>query len=102
MMKDIVPLILIFLDIGGAITHSISPKVAHLPDFINRIILRLSFIKLQIRDLSRFRHFVTIVDKFEEELGSNPEEPTNQAYDMAKSNEEPAAAAGEDDLELEL
>ena len=41
-------------------------------------------------------------DKFEEELGSNPEEPTNQAYDMAKSNEEPAAAAGEDDLELEL
>ncbi len=40
-------------------------------------------------------------DKFEEEIASNLEEPTNQAYDMAKSEQEPAAA-GADDLELEL
>jgi len=39
-------------------------------------------------------------DKFEEEIASNLEEPTNQAYDMAKSEQEPAV--GEDDLELEL
>jgi len=39
-------------------------------------------------------------DKFEEEIASNLEEPTNQAYDMAKSEQEPTA--GEDDLELEL
>lgn len=40
-------------------------------------------------------------DKFEGELASSVEEPTNQAYDMAKS-EEPAMDAGEEDLELEL
>ena len=39
-------------------------------------------------------------EKFEEELASQVEEPTNQAYDMAKS-EEPTQAA-EDDIELEL
>jgi len=43
-------------------------------------------------------------DKFEGELSSAVEEPTNQAYDMAKSEEggmeEPVA--GEEDLELEL
>ena len=50
-------------------------------------------------------------DKFEGELADVVEEPTNQAYDMAKSEEEPAAMedpaaldpmAGEEDLELEL
>jgi len=44
-------------------------------------------------------------DKFEGELASAVEEPTNQAYDMAKSEEEPAVEepmAGEEDLELEL
>ena len=50
-------------------------------------------------------------DKFEGELSDVVEEPTNQAYDMAKSEEEPAAMedpaemepmAGEEDLELEL
>ena len=43
-------------------------------------------------------------DKFEGELADTVEEPTNQAYDMAKS-EEPAAEepmAGEEDIELEL
>jgi hypothetical protein len=40
-------------------------------------------------------------DKFEGELASAVDEPTNQAYDMAKS-EEPAMDAGEEDLELEL
>lgn len=40
-------------------------------------------------------------DKFEGELASSVDEPTNQAYDMAKS-EEPAMDAGEEDLELEL
>ena len=40
-------------------------------------------------------------DKFEGELASAVDEPTNQAYDMAKSEEDPAAA-GEEDLELEL
>ena len=39
-------------------------------------------------------------EKFEEELANQVEEPTNQAYDMAKS-EEPTQAA-EDDIELEL
>jgi len=39
-------------------------------------------------------------EKFEQELAPSVEEPTNQAYDMAKSEEEPVA--GEDDLELEL
>lgn len=39
-------------------------------------------------------------DKFEEELASAVNEPTNQAYDTAKT-EEPAIA-GEEDLELEL
>ena len=48
-------------------------------------------------------------DKFEEEIGLGGEEPTNQAYDMAKSGEaedlEAGAEdleAGEEDLELEL
>ena len=43
-------------------------------------------------------------DKFEEEIASNLEEPTNQAYDMAVSQQEPTAGApaGEEDLELEL
>ena len=40
-------------------------------------------------------------DKFEEEIASNLEEPTNQAYNMAKSEQEPEEA-GSDDLELEL
>ena len=40
-------------------------------------------------------------DKFDGELASAVDEPTNQAYDMAKSEEDPAAA-GEEDLELEL
>jgi len=40
-------------------------------------------------------------DKFEGELASSVEEPTNQAYDMAKSEETPEVA-GEEDLELEL
>jgi hypothetical protein len=40
-------------------------------------------------------------DKFEGELASSVEEPTNQAYDMAKT-EEPPMDAGEEDLELEL
>ena len=31
-------------------------------------------------------------DKFEEELSSAVEEPTNQAYDMAKSEQEPEMA----------
>ena len=39
-------------------------------------------------------------EKFEQELAPSVEEPTNQAYDMAKSEEEPVA--GEGDLELEL
>ena len=37
--------------------------------------------------------------KFEEELAPSVEEPTNQAYDMAVSQQD---AAGEEDLELEL
>ena len=41
-------------------------------------------------------------DKFEEELGANLEEPTNKAYDMAKSTQEPEPDSAEDDLELEL
>ncbi len=40
-------------------------------------------------------------DKFEGELASSVEEPTNQAYDMAKSEETPEVA-GEEDLELEI
>jgi len=39
-------------------------------------------------------------DKFEGELSPEIEEPTNQAYDMAK--EEPAPEAVEDELEIEL
>ena len=41
-------------------------------------------------------------DKFEEELASSVEEPTNQAYDMAKSEEPLADASDEDLLELEF
>ena len=41
-------------------------------------------------------------DKFEEELASSVDEPTNQAYDMATSGEAGELEAGEDDLELEL
>ena len=42
-------------------------------------------------------------EKFEDELASSVEEPTNQAYDMAKSEQEPEAEiGGEEDLELEL
>ena len=35
-------------------------------------------------------------DKFEEELSSSVEEPTNQAYDMAKADTEVDAGAGEE------
>ena len=38
--------------------------------------------------------------KFEEELAPSVEEPTNQAYDMAVSQQDDAG--GEEDLELEL
>ena len=41
-------------------------------------------------------------DKFEEELADSVEEPTNQAYDMAKSGEAGELESGEEDLELEL
>jgi hypothetical protein len=47
-------------------------------------------------------------EKFEDELASSVEEPTNQAYDMAKSEQEPEVGGeepevgGEEDLELEL
>ena len=42
-------------------------------------------------------------DKFEEELASSVNEPTNQAYDMAKSGEAGELESGEEDLlELEL
>jgi len=46
-------------------------------------------------------------EKFEQELAPSVEEPTNQAYDMAKSEQEPVAGeedmvGGEEDLELEL
>jgi hypothetical protein len=40
-------------------------------------------------------------EKFEDELASSVEEPTSQAYDMAKSEQEPEVG-GEEDLELEL
>ena len=40
--------------------------------------------------------------KFEEELAPSVEEPTNQAYDMAVSQQDTGAEAGEEDLELEL
>ncbi len=40
-------------------------------------------------------------DKFEEEIATSAEEPTNKAYDMAKSSEQPEET-GSDDLELEL
>ena len=36
-------------------------------------------------------------DKFEEELASSVDEPTNQAYDMATSGEAGELEAGEDD-----
>jgi hypothetical protein len=41
-------------------------------------------------------------DKFEGELTASVEEPTNQAYDMAKSEETGGVEADTDDLELEL
>jgi len=45
-------------------------------------------------------------DKFEGELADSVEEPTNQAYDMAKDNaqlsSEPEQVAGEEDIELEF
>ena len=44
-------------------------------------------------------------DKFESELAPEVEEPTNQAYDTAKAEEEPAPEAGiegEEELELEF
>ena len=43
-------------------------------------------------------------DKFEEELADSVSEPTNKAYDMAKSGEDSASNtnAAEDDLELEI
>ena len=40
-------------------------------------------------------------EKFEEELASQVDEPTNQAYDMAKKGQEPAQSS-EDDIELDL
>ena len=40
-------------------------------------------------------------DKFEEELASSVKEPTNQAYDMAKSEEPAGIDTGDEDL-LEL
>ena len=40
-------------------------------------------------------------DKFEEEIATSSEEPTNKAYDMAKSSEQPEET-GSDDLELDL
>ena len=39
-------------------------------------------------------------EKFEEELAPEVEEPTNQAYDMAKQDSEPTAQEG--DIELDL
>ena len=39
-------------------------------------------------------------DKFEEELAAAVEEPTNQAYDMAKSEEE-ASVEGADEIALQ-
>jgi len=41
-------------------------------------------------------------DKFEGELSPEVEEPTNQAYDMAKENPGPEEAPVEDELEIEL
>jgi hypothetical protein len=41
-------------------------------------------------------------DKFESELATNVEEPTNQAYDDAKAEEEPMGDPGEEEIELEL
>ena len=44
-------------------------------------------------------------DKFESELAPEVEEPTNQAYDTAKTEEEPGPEAGpeaEEELELEF
>ena len=40
-------------------------------------------------------------EKFEEELANQVDEPTNQAYDMAKNQASPAQTA-EDDIELDL
>ena len=40
-------------------------------------------------------------EKFEEELASQVEEPTNQAYDMAKQGQEPTQTSN-DDIELDL
>mgnify|MGYP005819757777 CR=1 FL=1 len=41
-------------------------------------------------------------DKFEDELSMTPEEPTNQAYDMAKSEEPAAGVEAEEEMEIEL
>jgi len=44
-------------------------------------------------------------DKFESELSTSVEEPTNQAYDTAKAEmggEEEVAPEGEEEIELEL
>ena len=40
-------------------------------------------------------------EKFEEELANQVDEPTNQAYDMAKQGQEPTQSS-EDDIELDL
>jgi hypothetical protein len=41
-------------------------------------------------------------DKFEGELSPEVEEPTNQAYDMAKDNTSSEMDPAEDELEIEL
>jgi hypothetical protein len=41
-------------------------------------------------------------DKFEGELSPEVEEPTNQAYDMAKDQSDIDSAPPEDELEIEL
>jgi len=41
-------------------------------------------------------------DKFEEELETNVSEPTNQAYDMAKTQSGEETTQGTDDIELDL
>ena len=40
-------------------------------------------------------------EKFEEELASQVDEPSNQAYDMAKQDQDPTQPA-DDDIELDL
>ena len=41
-------------------------------------------------------------DKFEGELAGDVEEPTNQAYNMAKQDAEAEVAAGEEEVDLEI